>query len=344
MDFNKDYYKILGIDKNSNADQIKSAFRKKAKEHHPDGKTGVDDKMIKEINEANTVLGEDVSKRQYDQQSKFGSNYNPQVNPFSFFGNFGNFADEAFGGPAGAWFMNNDIFSTIFNKKDEFRETLDINYHTDVTFKDVYNNYDIIVRFKRYVKCTECDWTGFDLHGTSCGCDACDSRGHINGRTCEYCRGTGQIFTGVCEKCNGAKVILKDEEFVLNNIFNITESFDRYLKDYGHQSKYYRNRFGILTLKVNYVKDDRYQILPNKDLIFKLDLHFQYVINGYEFEYEHLDGKKYRIKIPPKTKDGDLLKIDGKGLIVNQSLKRSDLIFRVNVIIDYNLVELAKNE
>jgi DnaJ-class molecular chaperone len=116
------------------------------------------------------------------------------------------------------------------------------------------------------------------------------------------------------------------------------------LKDYGHQSKYYRNKLGILIIKANYIKDDRYQILQNRDLLYKLDLHFQYVINGYDFEYEHLDGKKYKIKIPPKTKDGDLLKIDGKGIILDASLKRSDLIFRINVIIDYNLVELAKKE
>jgi DnaJ-class molecular chaperone len=178
MDLNKDYYKILGIDKKSSSDQIKSAFRKKAKEYHPDGKIGIDDTMIKEINEANTILGEESSRRQYDQQSKFGSNYNPQVNPFSFFGNFGNFADDSFG-PAEAWFSNNDIFSTIFNKKDEFRESLDINYHTDITLKDVYNNYDINIKFKRYVRCDVCDWTGFDLKGNSCECDACDSKGYI---------------------------------------------------------------------------------------------------------------------------------------------------------------------
>lgn len=345
MNLNKDYYNILGISKTANSEQIKSAFRKLAKQHHPDAKEGNDETMIKEINEAYTILNEDVSKRQYDTQSKYGATYNPTANPFSFFGAFGNFGDDLgiFGGPAGTWFSNNDLFNSFF-RKEEFRENLEINYHAEITLKDIYNNYNINIKFKRYTKCPDCDWTGFDFHGESFECDTCDGHGHVRGRTCEFCRGTGKIFSGQCQKCGGAKVILKDEEFNISNSYVATESFDRLVRGWGHQSKFYRDKVGNLTVKVNYIKDDRYQILPNKDLLYKLDLHYQYVIDGYEFEYEHLDGKKYRIKIPPKTKDGDLLKIDGKGMIQDASGRRSDFLFKINVIIDYNLVELAKND
>ena len=347
MNLNKDYYSVLKIDKNSNLDQIKSAFRKLAKEHHPDAKEGSDETMIKEINEAYTVLNDVISRKQYDQQSKFGASYDPAANPMNFFSNFGNFVDNLrsfSGGQAGAWFSNNDIFSQIFNKREEFREVLDITYHTELTLKDIYNNYNINIKFKRFIKCPDCDWTGFDFNATSYECDVCDGHGHVKGRTCEFCRGTGKIHSGICEKCDGVKVILKDEEMSLSNVYNITESFDKYLRGLGHQSKFYRQKVGNLIVKVNYIKDDRYQIQPNRDLLFKLDLHFQHAINGYEFEYEHLDGKKYRIKIPPRTKDGDLLKIDGKGLLPDLTSKRTDLLFKINVIVDYNLVELSKNE
>ena len=224
MDFNKDYYKVLGVDKHSTPDQIKSAFRKKAKEYHPDGKVISDDTMIKEINEANTVLGDDNSRRQYDQQSPHGSSYNPNFggNPFTIFENFGNFqGGNPFGNPfgqAGSWFTN-DMFANIFGRHQEIPETIDITYHHDITLKDIYNNYNIIVRWKRYIKCVDCDWTGQDLHGTSYDCEACDGQGFRNGSACELCRGTGKIFTGTCEKCNGAKVILKEEEFTLSKFF-----------------------------------------------------------------------------------------------------------------------------
>ena len=346
MNLDKNYYTTLGVDKKSTPDEIKSSFRKLAKVHHPDAKEGSDDLMIKEINEAYTVLNDPVSRRQYDQQSKFGSNYNPAANPFSFFGGFGNFADDIFGGPAGFWTNNSniqDFFSAHF-KREEFHETVDITYHTDITLKDIYKNHNIIIEYKRYIKCEDCDWTGFDFNGESFDCDNCNGVGYLRGRTCEFCRGSGKVFSGTCDKCNGAKVVLKDEEFSLSNVFGITDSFNKYLRGFGHQSKHYRNQIGDLTINVNYIKDDRYQILPNKDLLYKLDIHYQYAIDGYEFEYEHLDGKKYKIKIPPKTKDGELLKIDGKGLVIDNTLKRSDFLFRINIIIDYNLVELSKNE
>jgi molecular chaperone DnaJ len=347
MNLNKDYYSILGIKKESNSDQIKTAFRKLAKEHHPDVKEGKDETKIKEINEAYTVLNDNTSRRQYDQQSKYGSNYNPVMNPYTFFGNFGNFEQDfdIFSGPAGVWSnnLNNDIFNSFF-KREEFRENLDITYHTDITLKDIYNNNFVNIKYKRYIKCDTCDWTGFDFDGESFECDACDGHGHVKGRSCELCRGTGKIFTGTCKKCSGIKVILKDEEFALSNVYGIRESFDKYLKEYGHQSKHYRGKIGTMFVKVNTIMDNRYQILPSKDLLFKLDLHYRYAIDGYEFEYEHLDGKKYKIKIPSKTKDGDLLKIDGKGLIIDSTLKRADLLFKVNIVVDYNLVELAKKE
>ena len=345
MDFNKDYYKILGIsDKNCSADAIKASYRKLAKTHHPDKQKDKDDTMFKSINDAYEVLGNDVARKQYDNQSKYGNSYDPMAtNPFSFFGGFGPFVDFSnvdFAQQAGTW---GDFVSNLhgnFNRKEEqLKENLDIGYILNVSLKNVYNNEKLIIKFTRNVRCDACDWTGFNLSsGPSYECEACDGRGHTRGRTCEYCRGSGSIHTGTCEKCNGEKVIKKEEEFVLSNAFTITGSFTKYMPSHGHQSKYYRNRIGKVIIDVAYDHDNRYQVI-NKDLIYRVDLHFQHAINGYDFEYEHLDGKKYKIKIPEKTKDGDMLKIDGKGLIVDDTLvKRGDLLFKINVIIDYTLL------
>jgi DnaJ-class molecular chaperone len=77
------------------------------------------------------------------------------------------------------------------------------------------------------------------------------------------------------------------------------------------------------------------------NLIYKLNLHFQKAIDGYIYEHQHIDGKKYSVKIPPKTNDGDLLKMKDRGLMISDS-QRGDLIFDINIVIDYN--ELEKNE
>lgn len=348
MDLNKDYYKILGIsDKNCTSDTIKSTYRNLAKTHHPDKTDNKDDTMFKSINEAYEVLGTDVARKQYDTQSKFGNSFNPMSDPFSFLGGFGPFAPGGpFGGiqfqqQAGTWC---DFISNIngnFFHREEFHENLDVGYLLSVSLKDVYNNEQLKIKFNRNIKCDECDWTGFDLHGTSFECETCDGKGHYKGRTCEYCRGTGIIHTGTCSKCNGNKVIRKEEEFVLSNSHSINGSFNKYLKGYGHQSKHYRNKIGNLTIEIVYNHDNNYQIV-NKDLIYKIDIHYQHAIDGFDFDYEHLDGKKYKIKIPEKTKDGDMLKIDDKGLIIDDSLKRGNLLFKVNIIIDYSLLEVTQ--
>jgi len=341
MDLNKDYYKNLGIsDKNCSTETIKATYRKLAKTHHPDKQENKDDTVFKLVTEAYEVLGNDISRKQYDKQSRFGNSFDPMAsNPFSFFGNFGNFADGGininFGEQAGSW--GDFISGNFFHRREDFPENLDLGYLLNISLKDIYNNEQLRIKFNRHVKCDTCDWTGYDFEGTSYECETCDGKGHYRGRTCEYCRGTGSIHTGTCKKCNGEKVVRKEEEFLLSNAWKISGGFTKYLKNYGHQSKHYRNKSGNLAVEIVYDHDNRYQIV-NKDLIFKIDLHFQKAIDGLDFEYEHLDGKKYKIKIPEKTKDGDILKIDNKGLIIDDTLKRGDLLFKINIIIDYSLL------
>lgn len=348
MDLNKDYYKVLGIsDKNCTTDTIKSNYRTLAKTHHPDKKDNNDDSVFKSINEAYEVLGTDVSRKQYDKQSRFGNSFDPMSgNPFSsFFSGFGNFADFGinFNQQAGSWGdfisgMGGGFFQQRNVVREEFNENLEIGYLLNVSLKDIYNNEPLKIKFTRNVKCDACDWTGFDLQGTSFECETCDGKGHYKGKTCEFCRGTGIIHTGTCSKCKGDKIIKKEEEFIISNAHSITGNFSKYLKHYGHQSKHFRNRVGNLTIEIVYNHDNKYQIV-NKDLIYIINLHYQYAIDGYDFEYEHFDGKKYKIKIPEKSKDGDMLKIDKKGLFIDDTLKdRGDLIFKVNVIVDYSLL------
>ena len=77
MDFNKDYYKMLGVDKNSTQEQIKKEYRKLAKEHHPDATQSHDDTVFKELNESYSILSDEQERQKYDMQSPHGKNYQP---------------------------------------------------------------------------------------------------------------------------------------------------------------------------------------------------------------------------------------------------------------------------
>lgn len=345
MDYNKDYYKILGIPKESSLDDIKKAYRKLAKEHHPDATQSHDDSKFKELNEAYSVIGDDLEKQKYDTHSPHGKDFQPgfgngffrvningqEFNPFGG-GPFGfNFGGSPFDDP-----FFRDMFGEMHNRKEEYPENLDIHMRINISLKDAYNNVNIPIKFRHNVKCDACNHTGFDPNSEEFECDACDGKGGDGFTKCRFCGGKGKIHSGTCTKCNGEKVISKEEEFSFANTYNIDKSFTKYMRGLGHQSKHFANKAGTLIIDAIFNPDEKY-IRDGYNLIHVLNLHYQYAIDGYNFEYEHLDGKKYSLKIPPKTKDGELLRVVGKGLLVNKQ-QRGDLIVKINVIIDYDIL------
>lgn len=340
MDFNKDYYATLGVNKEATQDEIKSSYRKLAKEYHPDATQNHDDSKFKELSEAYGVIGDEQERQKYDVHSPHGKNFQPgfgngffrmningqEFNPFGPFGGFG------FGGTP----FDDPFFNNIFHRKEEFIENLDLHKSINISLKEIYNNTNIPIKFTHNVKCDVCNHTGFDPNSDAYECDACDGKGGDRFTKCRFCGGTGKIHTGTCTKCKGEKVISKEEEFGFSNTYAIDKSFVKYMRGMGHQSKHYANKVGTLVVEGNYIPDNRY-IIEGNNLIYPLNLHFQMAIDGFDFEYEHLDDKKYSLKIPPKTKDGDLLRVAGKGLLINQQ-QRGDLIIKVNIVIDYDLL------
>jgi molecular chaperone DnaJ len=334
MDVNKNYYNILGVDKNATSDEIKKKYRKLAREYHPDVTKTKDDARFKEISEAFSVIGDDKNKTQYDTQSPHGKDYRPGQ---SFHFNMGGF--NPFGGFGGNPFSGNpfeDLFN-MFHRREEFPENLDLIHRINITLKDVYNNTQIPIKFIRNIKCPECNFTGFDPKSEEFECDACDGKGTDGFTKCRFCNGTGKIHNGTCKRCDGEKVVSNNEEFAFTNTFRIDKGFIKYMRGLGHQSKHYQNKIGTLTIEANYIHDERY-VREGSNLIYGLDLHFQKAIDGYDYIYQHLDDKKYTLKIPAKTKDGDLLRMQHKGLIYDENDNRGDLLFKINIIIDYELL------
>jgi molecular chaperone DnaJ len=336
MNLEKNYYDILEVDNKATNKEITLSYRKLAKKYHPD--KGGDENKFKDLVEAYEIIGNDEMRQKYDVQSPHGKSYNPNNinNMFRF--TFGGDGFNPFGSGFGPFNPFDDLFfRDIFNRKEEFPENLDIQNPINVTLKDVYNNTNIPLKFSHNVKCDNCNFTGFDPNGESFECDACDGKGGDGFTKCKYCNGTGKITTGTCGKCNGEKVIPKAEELSFMNTYSIDNSFVKYMRGMGHQSKHYANKVGTLVIQINYIHDPLY-VKEGHNLIYLLNLHYQKAIDGYDFEYEHLDGKKYSLKIPPKTKDGDLLRVKGKGLLKNPH-QRGDLIVKINIIVDYNLLD-----
>ena len=337
MNTNKNYYETLGLSNQADIKEIKKTYKKLAIKLHPDKTNGDKNKeeKFKEISEAYSVLSEPQKKSEYDQRSKFGKNF-VGGNPF------GSFTS---GDPFANGFDPFEVFSNMFggsgfgdpfsrrNTYQEFKENLDIQMNVVISLRDVYSNDSIKVKYKRKKHCSNCDGTGFDRTKHSDTCEMCDGKGNMNGRKCEYCQGLGKIYSETCPKCNGEKVVDIEEEFNLNNVQNVRENNTQYLRGKGHQSKYYRNKTGVLIMNVIYKHVKGYEI-KGRDLYYDLDIHYKDAIKGKKIEYEHLDNKILKIKIPKKTSDGDFIRIKEKGLLNGKI--RGDLYFKINIIIDYD--------
>lgn len=347
MDINKDYYKILEISKNATDKEIKKSYRKLAVKYHPDKNKGSKDSEIKfkNISEAYQVLKDDKLKSKYDFQSPYGKNYKSQWdnrgfesrNPFSnnnpFGGGFSDFSDmrDIF-----------DIFSESFKSggyyDNYYNENLNIDLDVTVTLKDVYLNNSIPVEYYRYKKCDTCDGIGFNLNSEYDYCLACSGRGHdLYGFKCKSCNGTGKLYKEKCNSCYGQKVLYKKEKFEFKNSYRIDNTFKTRKSKYGHHSKKSKSRIGDLTVRINYVNNTEFKRTP-KGLEYTLNLHYEDAIKGKKVQIKLPDDKNYNLTIPPKTKDGQIFTMKNKGTYTFDGKTRTDLLIKINIIIDYEKV------
>lgn len=346
MDYNKNYYQVLGVDKNSAEADIKKAFRNLSKTHHPD--KGGDANKFKEINEAHSILTDVQKKNQFDANSPHGKNYRVNTG----FGGFGgnnrtNPFNEAYGNPYDAYKTNfgNDIEEMLrrsgFKFQQEVIEELDIDLVINISLEDIYNNKAKEFTYIRNVHCTTCDGTGEMTMNGHVFCHHCNGKGRVmnpNGREsiCGNCSGSGKITKKVCDDCNGSKVKLKKETLPLKGLFSLNEKQEVYLHpNLGNASKYYKSKVGKLVLHLNPIIGDRYK-KSGKDLYYKTKLDFKTAILGGLLEYEHLDGKIYSIKIPEKTNTAARFKLKEKGLLINTNGNRGDLFIDIEIYVDYN--------
>ena len=220
----KDYYQILGVNKDASPEQLKEAYRKLAHKHHPD-KSGGDEKKFKEINEAYQILSNKEKRAQYDQFgdsfSNMGQGGGYQGNPFAGFdfsgfgqgnmsGDFGDLGDifeTFFGGGAGR-----GRSSTNRNKRGADLETIQ-----EITLEDAFKGINKELIYNAFVKCKNCSGLGhIEKEGVE-KCPTCDGKGEIKEikktffgqfaqvRACPKCEGAGQIPKKTCKECSGQK-------------------------------------------------------------------------------------------------------------------------------------------
>lgn len=211
----KDYYKILGINKNASGEEVKRAYRKLAHQYHPD-KPGGSEEKFKEINEAYQVLSNREKRQRYDHYGTAGD-------PFQYGGGFG---QEGFGHGFHFNFEDladlGDLFSSFFEgggkqtKRKTYRRGADLEYIQEITLEEAFNGTKKTIAFSTHIPCSACKGKGADLSAGVEQCTACSGHGEIREtkqtffgnfaqvRICEKCRGTGEMPKSICGTCNGS--------------------------------------------------------------------------------------------------------------------------------------------
>ena len=353
----KDYYKILGVDRNARAEEIKKAFRKKAHLHHPDKGNGNAEKF-KEANEAYQVLGNAEKKKQYD---RFGSNFdgaqgfgNAQGFNWSDFGNQGGFNS---GGFRTSFDMGDlgDIFGDLFGGQARGRTRTasgsDIRAAITITLEEAVFGAQKAFDLGKDVVCGKCQGSGAEPGAKIEQCKVCNGSGQVNrtqntffgsfrtAAVCEACGGEGRKPEKDCGSCRGRGIVKGSERLKVKipagiadgETIKVSGKGEAGPKDSGNGDLY-------ITIKVLPHQSFRRQ---GDDLQTTKRIKFTTASLGGKVEVETLDGK-VSLKIPAGTPSGRRFIVKNQGSNRLSGRGRGDLIVEVKVEVPADLSKKQK--
>ncbi|MFH1402229.1 MAG: J domain-containing protein [Patescibacteria group bacterium] len=345
---NKDYYTILGVEKNATKVEIKKAFHKLAHRHHPDKKGG-DDAKFKEVSEAYSVLSDDKKRSEYDAYGKvFGGSGagTGRGDANAGWGGFSGFGQQA----QGFDFDLGDIFGNIFGGGErQVRRGNDISIDIEISFADSIFGVERKVLITKNSACDECNGSGAKKGTEMETCSACNGNGKIyetkrsflgafsSVRMCDKCYGKGKTPKEKCKVCRGTGVVRKQETIVIQIPVGINNG--EMIRLVGAGEAISRGVTGDLYVKIH--------ITPHPDfkkeginLIINLGVKLSDALLGAEYTVETLDGK-IKVKIPKGVTHGEMLRIKNKGVPVNEQ-RRGDLLIKLNIKLPTKLSRKAK--
>jgi molecular chaperone DnaJ len=329
----KDYYQILGLQKGASKDEVKKAFRKKAAEHHPDKKTGNEEKY-KEVTEAYSVLGDEKKKAEYDTygQSFSGAGGAAGGNPFGG-GGFGGFHQ------GGVEFDINDIFSQFGfgGGGQQTQRGRDISIDINLKFEEAVFGVTRKVLLTKNNTCTTCEGSGAKPGTSLDTCSTCNGQGKVREqrqsimgsfntvRECSTCHGTGKIPKERCATCAGAGVARTEEEIGIKIPAGIQNG--EVIRMTGRGEAIPHGQSGDLYIKIH-AEPHKSIKREGSTLSAVLPIKLTDALLGATYSVETLDGTT-DIKIPAGVTHGELVRIKDKG--VPSERGRGDFMVRVSV-------------
>lgn len=327
----KDLYEVLGVPRDASPDDIKSAYRRLARQHHPDVNPNDPsaEERFKEIGAAYEVLKDPEKRAQYD---RFGTTDGVPQDPFfqGGAGGFGDLFDMFFGGAAGGGGRRRG--SSIPGE--------DLETRIEISLKEVIEGTERELTFSRYMACESCKGTGAEGGAQPATCTTCQGQGYVTRvqntflgqvRTqapCSTCNGTGQIIQNPCKSCRGRKLVPKTVQVTVKIPPGVETGATIQLTGQGHEG-IGGGRPG--DLYVGIVVDEGADFeREGLHLHASLSLRFVQACMGDRIKVTGVDGE-YDLDVPAGSQPGDVLVVRGAGLPPLHGGRRGDLFFHVTV-------------
>ena len=345
----RDYYEVLGVDKNASADEIKKAYRKKAIQYHPDKNPGDKEaeEKFKEAAEAYDVLSNPDKRARYDQFGFAGmSGAAGNGGPFGGFSGgmsmddiFSMFGD-IFGGHGGGFGGFGGFGGGGGAQQRRFRGS-DLRVKVKLNLKEISTGVEKKFKLKKYVTCTHCHGTGAEGNGGSETCPTCKGSGSVirnqqtilgtmqTRTTCPTCGGEGKVIKNKCKECAGEGIVYGEEVVTVKIPAGVAEGMQLSMNGKGNAGKH-----DLLVLIEE--EPDKELIREENDLIYNLLLSFPTAALGGAVEIPTIDGK-VKVKIEPGTQPGKVLRLRNKGLPSVNGYGTGDLLVNVSVYVPETL-------
>ena len=331
----KDFYEILGVQRNASDDEIKKSYRKLAMKYHPD--RNKDDKeserKFKEVSAAYEILKDSEKRSAYDQ---YGHDAFRQGGGGQGFGDFGGgFSDifeEFFGGGFGGQ-----------SRQRGPQRGNDLRYNMSVSLQEAYSGKKSQIRIPSYEGCDLCSATGSADKAGPSTCSTCGGQGKVRStqgffsieRPCPTCGGEGSSIKNPCLKCSGTGQVKKQKTISVTIPAGVDTGTRIRISGEGEPGQRGAGN-GDLYIFVEVQKDKLFE-REEENIFCQIPISITTAILGGDVEVPTIEGKKARLNIPPGTQSETQFRLKGKGMSILRQTRRGDMYVEANVEIPVNL-------
>ena len=349
----RDFYEVLGVGKSADEKELKAAYRKLAKQYHPDANPGdkTAEAKFKEISEAYDVLKDPQKKAAYD---RFGHQ--------AFEGGMGGGGR----GPGGAGFgpefnsSMSDIFEDLFGDfmgggggrgrrggrgGTGAARGADLRYNMEISLTEAFTGKTAQIRVPSSVSCETCNGSGAKPGSSPKTCSTCGGQGAVRSqsgfftveRTCPTCQGRGQVISDPCASCGGQGRVTKERTLSVNIPAGVEDGTRIRLANEG-EAGVRGGPSGDLYIFLS-VRPHEFFQRDGADLFCKVPVSMTVAAMGGEIEVPTIDGKKARVTVPEGTQTGKQFRLKSKGMPVLRSSQMGDMYIQVAVETPVNLTK-----